>query len=190
MRHQTLQVATLITLAGGAMLTLCAIALPVSSIRMPGALIGGDAMMLRSAHLLLRRSYTRVMERCEERVAAGEDIDCPDINDPKALRDFMKGNPEEETTDHAAAPELTRADLDDGQRALLRRLERVGACPPTLDDLAPGFLDLCIRIVGPAGENGQMQRLMRGLQTPTQPESSWTLEEYIDAFGGQVRPDR
>lgn len=158
-----------------------------------GALIGPDASLLRSAHLLRRRAFERVLEQCDTLAGQGKDVVCPDINDPSAVRAFMRQDGEEVLEDdHAAAPPLLKIeDLSDQHLAVLRRMTRVGHCnEEQLSSLVPGMYELCVALVGPAGERGHMQRLLQRIEAPPLPTPTWTLQEYLDAFGGRVRPDR
>lgn len=90
------------------------------------------------------RERAQVMRVCTNRLQNDPETVCPDMNDPTAVRVFLRGLP----TVHKAATgsiadTLTILDLTETQRGLMRRLIRVRTCPDTLDDILPGFLELC-----------------------------------------------
>lgn len=194
MRHKTLRLATLLALLGGTAMAVIALLLPPPAY-VTGAAVRFDPLLLRSGHLLRRRAFNEVLERCDAVAGQGVDVTCPDINDPEAVRAFLRALDGEEAPEeeHAAAPLPGIDDLSDQQRALLRRMTRVGSCDEErMNAVLPGLYELCVTIVGPAGERGYMQRLLNTIEPSSAmpAEPSWTLEDYLRAFGGKVRPDR
>lgn len=191
MRHKTLRLVTLLALAGGSVMVLAAVSLPMPQ-SLSGALVNGDVMHLRSAHLMRMRAFKPVFERCEEFMGDGKEIFCPDINDAKGARKFLDDEDGVMEEEHAAAAPLLRMeDLNDQHMAVLRRMAKVGHCnEEQLNAIVDGLYDLCIALVGQAGERGQMQRLLNRVIDPPRAEQTWTLEEYLKAFGGKTRPDR
>lgn len=174
-----LRLATLLSLGGAAMMVLITVALPEQS-AFSAALVDRLPMQERAARLLYRRQYNeKVLAECQRRVTAGETIECPNINDIDAIREFLSSDPVE-VVDHSAGVTITKDDLDDQQLALLRRLQRVGSCPDTLDSIMPGFYELCVQTVGSSGERGTMQRLLQGIPQSSPPEPTWTLQERIE----------
>lgn len=106
----------------------------------PLASVVSDGSDLMTDHLAQRRLINQALEICTRR-----GVECPDVNDYDALRRFMRG----ESAVHEAAPEtdadapITILDLTDTQKGMLRRFQRVRVCPDGLDDLLPGFFNLC-----------------------------------------------
>lgn len=96
-----------------------------------------------------RRAYTRAVERCRDRRRDGEDIECPEFNDPDSY------GVEVEEPVHAAAkePEVRSAPssrtlirkLSNSERELLRTYTRAGFCSGTLSEY---LYALCRSIVG------------------------------------------
>lgn len=105
----------------------------------PLASVVSDGSELMTDHLAQRRLINQAMEICERR-----GVECPDVNDYDALRRFIRG----ESAVHEAASEtgsnvITILDLTETQKGMLRRFQRVRVCPDGLDDVLPGFFNLC-----------------------------------------------
>lgn len=192
MRHKTLRIITLLALTGGSIMVLAAVVLPMPK-NMSGVLVDHDVLEMRSAHFLRTRAFKNVFERCEELLGEGKVIFCPDINDAEGARKFMESEDGALEEEHAAAPTLLRMeDLTDRHMAVLRRMTRIGHCDKEqLNSLVEGLYDLCTAMVGMSGERGHMQKLLNRVIDPPQVTGpTWSLEEYLRAFGGKVRPDR
>ena len=181
MYQRTLRLATLLSMLCGS--TLVLIALPSATPQtLSGAVMSNEVPhMLRAANLIRRRAYGTVQAECQRRFAAGEEIDCPDINVPSAMRDFMSSDQSGALMkEHPAAASLSITDLDDFQRGLLRWYKRSGVCPETIDSIVPGFYALCVSLVGDQGQNGGMQQILKQLTPPPiAPQASWSLDEFI-----------
>lgn len=100
----------------------------------------------RDEALRRKRSYQAVLKVCNDRDGVVEDMACPDVNDKKAVKTFLKNEPEQ----HSAAPTqqgLRRSDLAPDDQALLDRYTGRGSCPIRLRNFLPGFYELCQSIV-------------------------------------------
>lgn len=104
------------------------------------------------------RLIMQVREECEERVREHPDALCPDVNDRRAVRLFLRGRDiapdagtgsaiEETETGALRMPIIRVLDLGDSERAMLRRFRRNGRCPANLDIVFPGFQRLCSKEV-------------------------------------------
>lgn len=96
----------------------------------------------RDDQSILRRMRWSILRDCAQREALGEKDACPDMNDVDALLDYWTPAVREA----APAEEAISASMDDlgeYERNVLRRAKRVGQCLTGLDDLVPGFQELC-----------------------------------------------
>ena len=112
-----------------------------------------DVLSYRSTLRAQRRAYSRAIDRCRDRLRDGEDIVCPDFNDPDS---YGVDQPV-----HAAAPEekveVRRAPssssnnravvrkLSTEDRELLRTYTRAGYCSTVIGEY---LYNLCRSIVG------------------------------------------
>lgn len=109
---------------------------------------------------LRRRRYHTAMRRYRDLQNAGsEDLVRPDINDPSTVARYLEGSgntpadtihaaAEEEESGSGSGPELTITEVSREDRQLLRRYERAGTCPVSLQNYIPGFYELCLSLVG------------------------------------------
>lgn len=105
-----------------------------------------------------RRAYARAVDEYRKRVHAGEtDAVMPDINDIETYRAYLapdapaytepdpkRRNPREGVERYFSSVD----ELTDRQRLILRRQTRAKNCPPKMEDVFPGFLELCRSMVG------------------------------------------
>ena len=96
-----------------------------------------------------RRAYTRAVERCRDRLANGEEVTCPDINDANTY-DATTYQPQITTTSEDAATKhasdsYSVQQLSTQERRVLRTYTRAGFCSK-----AAGIMlySLCMDIVG------------------------------------------
>jgi hypothetical protein len=120
---------------------------------MTGSVMGdiqSHAQQYRDDNLVQRRARGLVNELCAALERDGKDVDCPDISDPHAVHAFIRS----QTDDASAADDLHAApldtvvmpllkDLSPSETSLLRRNQRIGQCDPTMNDIVPGFYELC-----------------------------------------------
>lgn len=94
---------------------------------------------------LQRRAYDAAVERCAELIKRGEDVVCPDFNNPASFNTYVV--PE---ATHPSAPSTAQTDtLDNHAKILLRRYTKAGFCPQSLHDFyLAGFYELCRSLVG------------------------------------------
>lgn len=99
----------------------------------------------RNEAALRRREIQDVLERCNERTAKGEQIDCPDINSEYKTEKFMR----ETSATHSAAPKAKGVDaarLSTANRAILQRYVDSGRCSQSLRRVLPGLYELCLSL--------------------------------------------
>lgn len=135
-----------------------------------------------------RRAYDKVRAVCLRRSQKDETVECPEFNDKKGIRVFLRTTPKDkkaldptEGKEEAAAEEeqaeeeetqmkeraLRLEDLNDWQKSLLRRYQRTDFCSKTMNDIVPGFYELCLSVMrksnpryqGILNERAQIQRL-------------------------------
>ena len=93
-----------------------------------------------------RREYQEMLTKCDDAVSAADDERCPDVNNKRAMRRYIKAA----VTDEHAAPRnfgLRVGRLSSEDRALLQKYRDEGRCPQTLRRYLPGFYELCLSLV-------------------------------------------
>lgn len=96
-----------------------------------------------------RRLTGEFRRLCAEKTGKDPAFVCPDINDYGAVRMFLKKGKSATSTETGSTVEppsmkmLRLFQLNDHQRSLIRRYQRVRKCPDGLNDYLPGFLELC-----------------------------------------------
>ena len=107
-----------------------------------------DVIEYQSTFRAQRRAYSRAVERCRDRLREGEDIECPDFNDPETygveIEEPVHAAAEEEVRQAPSSRELVRQ-LSTEERELLRTYTRAGFCSTTLGE---SLYELCRAIVG------------------------------------------
>ncbi|TSC79161.1 MAG: hypothetical protein G01um101425_798 [Candidatus Peregrinibacteria bacterium Gr01-1014_25] len=94
------------------------------------------------------REQRSITKDCGDVIDDTDEVECPDVNDPKAVRAFF----EKVRPSHAAAPAkagLAEEDLTDKQREILDQYLDEERCPQSLRRVAPGFYQLCLSLVVP-----------------------------------------
>lgn len=120
-----------------------------SSDALLGKVIPGNSrpsVMDRRADIARRRAYYEALERCRQHMRDDPTAVCPDMNDAKGLRPYLKA----ETTKAAEAPRakgLSIADLSQQDERMLKRYQRSARCPEALNNYLPGLYELCISII-------------------------------------------
>lgn len=104
-----------------------------------------DVLDYRGTFRAQRRAYSRAVDRCRDRLRSGEDIECPEFNDPASYGEPVHAAadeqaPAEEQNDLDGTRELTTR-----ERELLRTYTRAGYCSETMGEF---LYDLCRSIVG------------------------------------------
>ncbi len=151
-----------------------------------------EVMELRNERNLFQREKAKLLETCENRAQKNPDIVCPDINDTNAVRRFMRGLP---FMVHPAAGtgtvELVNTvfDLTENQRGILRRFERLRTCPETLNDILPGFYELCLSTVEETEDTRFRIKGDRMIPIELFPDLDKTLEEMIEIKKIGGRPE-
>lgn len=154
------------------------------------------ALQLREDARELQREHARIVEICMERAAKDETVVCPDINDPKAIRAFLKNRKVQETetgstvTEEDGTPVLRESDLNEVQRGWIRRYQRVQRCPINLNEVLPGFYELCVKSLR-GGSRSKIRGIINDLANiqERRNKSAPTLEEKIEMFEG-MKPTR
>ena len=105
------------------------------------------AMQMQDSQHERDRRNAEVWDTCNRRAQTDPDVVCPDVNDTAAVQRFLRGK---EPIMHEAATGSTRKmlrvfDLTDVQQGALRRYVRVRSCPDILNEVIPGFLELCTK---------------------------------------------
>ncbi len=137
-----------------------------------------------------RRDYEDAIALCSKRQKDGEDVVCPDVNDPVGIQRFLKGLPSEHEAAPATNVALKLSNLDDTQAGLLRRYQRAHACPDSMEEILPGFKALCLSLMPdvPAAITSVVHARVKATQGPKR-DGQFTLDELIDAKKG-ARPVR
>lgn len=123
------------------------------------------ALQMREDARELQREHAHVVEVCMERAAKDETVVCPDINDPKAIRAFLKNYRVQETATGSTVTEddgtevLNESDLNERQRGWLRRYQRVQRCPINLNEILPGLYELCVKSLR-SGERSKIRGIL------------------------------
>lgn len=169
----------------------------------PGSIAGLSGMALSGSQAIAeqarvreqRRQYSQVQSLCRDRAAKGEAVVCPTIDDTEGIAAFLTGS----THAAASAPVagtneaiLKQDQLTDYQRDLLRRYQRAGSCPETIEQILPGFHDLCVSLVGERGRRGRIQGIISdkaAMRRANRKAPPLTLLDRINAFA-RPRPDR
>ena len=100
-----------------------------------------------------RRTFAEARALCVKRQGLGEDVECPDFNDPAAVKAFIRvGIPAKKAATQTGETvqetvRLRLQDLSENQRLQLRRFDRRNTCPETLRDYLPGFYELCLSFI-------------------------------------------
>lgn len=105
-----------------------------------------------------RRAYSRAVDEYRRRVHAGdEDAVMPDINSIETYRAYLapdapaltEPKPQRRIPREGVERYFSSIDeLTNRQRLILRRQTRVKNCPPNIEAVFPGFLELCRSMVG------------------------------------------
>lgn len=96
-----------------------------------------------------RRLTSEFRRLCSEKTGKDPDFVCPDINNYGGVRRFLKSTEKSDDTATGSTMEAPRMNmlklfqLNDHQKSLIRRYQRVHKCPEGLNDYLPGFLELC-----------------------------------------------
>ena len=88
-----------------------------------------------------RRAYDNAMEDCIDQRAAGEDIECPDINNRDAYKEYLNVR-KKPTLVHSSAFD----ELGDRDQALLTQYVNLGYCPARL--ASRGLYRFCQDMLG------------------------------------------
>lgn len=155
---------------------------------LPTALLLQDVGITKEEWMNTRRTSGEVRDRCRDVTAADADATCPDVNKPSAVRAFLLGAAEEDAVvEEATSDALTLSDLTRYELALVRRAQRRGECPDSLENVRDGLQGLC---------QSSLQKEIQPIQGLLSPEalrgqqsSRATLEDRIETFEG-MRPDR
>lgn len=136
-----------------------------------------EVLELRHERSQQVRMQKEVMDICARR----DDVECPDINNYDEMRRFMRGVP----VMHDAAVEmitmpLTTSDLSDVQGGLLRRFLKVRTCPDALNDILPGFFDLCSSLLDETEDTRPRLEFDRMIRKDLFPILEPTLEQLIE----------
>lgn len=108
-----------------------------------------DVIDYQSTFRTQRRAYSRAVDRCRDRLRDGEDIECPDFNDPDSYgidQPVHAAAPAEEEV--RIAPSNSRSyvrQLSTKDRELLRTYTRAGYCSSVIGEY---LYNLCRAIVG------------------------------------------
>jgi hypothetical protein len=150
-----------------------------------------DVMELRSERHEFQRQRAKVMEICDKRANTDADVECPDMNDPAAISRFMRGleSLEPDTGTGVTEAVISIFDLSDHQRGTLRRFERLRTCPETLNDILPGFYELCLSAVEKTEDKRPMLKGNRMIPLELFPDLDKTLEEIIEIKKIGGRPE-
>jgi hypothetical protein len=170
-----------------------------------GLLLNQDAVEARQATARShRRAASRIQRECQDRANRGEAVDCAVVNDDIAEEQRRAKQPRNifEEPEHRSAPEtdvgtdddvLTVDDLTEHQKSLLRWYQRTGSCAMGLNQLVPGFYELCVSIIGPRGENGRIQGIITDKASikmkRAAPYRNQTLNDRLRVTP-RARPDR
>ncbi len=150
-----------------------------------------EVMELRNERNVLQRQRSKIMEVCENRAQTNPDVECPDINDSEAVRRFMRGLvPFTPDTDTGATKAIISIfDLSENQRGTLRRFERLRTCPETLNDILPGFYELCLSTLEKTEDARPRLKGDRMIPIELFPDLDKTLEELIESKKIGGRPE-
>lgn len=135
-----------------------------------------EVLELRDERTQQMRMHEKALDICVRR----GDAECPDVNNYGELRQFMRGVP----VMHNAAFEvvtmpLTTSDLTDVQGGMLRRYMKVRTCPTELNDILPGFFDLCTSILEDTEDTRPRLQFDRMIPTKLFPVLEPTLDQLI-----------
>ncbi len=150
-----------------------------------------EVIELRSERHEFQRERTKVMEVCANRAKTDPDVECPDLNDPAAVRRFMRGLVpfEPETGTGVTEAVISIFDLSEHQRGTLRRFERLRTCPEALNEILPGFYELCLSTVEKTEDDRPVVKGTRMIPLELFPALDKTLEEIIEIKKIGGRPE-
>jgi hypothetical protein len=134
-----------------------------------------EVMELRNERNLFQREKAKMLEACENR-----EEECPNINDIGAVRRFLRGLPPIVASTGATNSMLTILELTDYQQGILRRFGRIRTCPETLNDILPGFYELCTSTLEETEDDRPILKTTRMIPLELFPELDATIEEIIE----------
>lgn len=130
-----------------------------------------------------RRDFQKSQELCAQLRKAGQDIECPEVNDLSGIRYFLSTH---KTVPVAKAGSgmivQSTADLTPYQQNLLRWYQKSNVCPDSMKNFLPGFFELCQSLLHK--KPASMSRTVVETDSNNVPN---TLDQIIDANKGVKR---